>query len=76
MRADEFFPHAHNDSSSLASVPSVVSATTVEGLRAFVKEISFLRFVPSVDSGTTVEGLRTFLRKIFFQISFTSGVRL
>jgi hypothetical protein len=37
-------------------VPSVVSLTTVEGLRAFVKEND----VPSVDSATTVEGLRAF----------------
>ena len=49
-----------NDSEGTArhSVPSVVSATTVEGLRAFVEEND----VPSVVSATTVEGLRAFVK--------------
>ena len=36
----------------------------MEGLRAFAKEISFLRFVPSVGSVTTVEGLHAFVKEI------------
>ena len=44
------------------SVPSVYSVTTVEGLRAFAKEID----VPSVDSVTTVEGLRVIAKEISF----------
>ena len=48
----------------------------MEGLRAIVKEISFLRFIPSENSVTTVEGLRAFAKEISFLRFVPSGVRL